>query len=253
VHTVSNITDAAGSRLKTGTRSGTLFSCSSTRYIPTIQARPNARAWRAWRSALALWATEEDQLTVPLGAWLVLLPEAQRFRWQWYAQGISLFASHGNKYRRFPPIRSRRKYRDYLPLGFVAVDQISVLASPCDVTVTPDILRLRRGRQSLAHVPVITIHPSPQDVAAYLSSLPHWERYLLEHVTSDLTFLEIEEFLSEYGGVRVSNRSSARSLGSFGWSLVTPEGQHLSKCSGLVYGNDPSSKPPDSWQSYSSY
>jgi hypothetical protein len=79
VHTVSDITDSAGNRLKTGTQSGTLFSCSLTRYILTIQARPHALVWRACRTALALWATEEDRLTVPLGAWLVL-PDFQRFR-----------------------------------------------------------------------------------------------------------------------------------------------------------------------------
>jgi hypothetical protein len=67
VHIVSDITDSTGSHIKTGARSGTFFSCSSTRYIPTIQAHPNVRAWRAWRSALALWATKEDRLTVPLG------------------------------------------------------------------------------------------------------------------------------------------------------------------------------------------
>jgi hypothetical protein len=39
----------------------------------------------------------------------------------------------------------------------------------------------------------------------------------------------------------VSNGSSARSLGSFGWSLATPAGQRLAECYGLVYGNDPSS------------
>jgi hypothetical protein len=41
VHTVSNIAASTGTHLKAGIRSGNLFSCSSTRLIPTIQARPN--------------------------------------------------------------------------------------------------------------------------------------------------------------------------------------------------------------------
>jgi hypothetical protein len=39
----------------------------------------------------------------------------------------------------------------------------------------------------------------------------------------------------------VSDGSSARHLRSFGWALTTLEGQRLATCSGLVYGNDPSS------------
>jgi hypothetical protein len=39
----------------------------------------------------------------------------------------------------------------------------------------------------------------------------------------------------------MSDGSSARHLGSFGWALATPEGQRLATCSGLVYGNGPSS------------
>jgi hypothetical protein len=73
------------------------------------------------------------------------------------------------------------------------------------------------------------------DFPTYLLRLPHWERYLLEHVSSDLAFEDINAFLSEYGGVGVSDGSSARHLGSFGWALVaTPEGQRLAKWSGLV-------------------
>jgi hypothetical protein len=136
-HTVSDITDSTGTRLKVGARSGTLFSCSSTRYIPTIQARPNARAWRIWRSALALWATEEDRLTVPLGEWLVL-PEAQRFRWQWYTHGVSLYSPHGPQYRRFPPIRTRRKYRDYLcPKGSLRRRKSPCLLPPARSSLHP--------------------------------------------------------------------------------------------------------------------
>jgi hypothetical protein len=85
------------------------------------------------------------------------------------------------------------------------------------------------------------VHPSAPDFETHLARLPHWERYLLEHVTSSLPFQDVAKILSEYGGIGVSDGSSARSLGSFGWSLATPEGQRLARCAGLVYGNDPSS------------
>jgi hypothetical protein len=85
VHTVSDLTDSTGTTLKDGVRSGTLFSSSSTRLIPTIQARPNSRAWRTWRSALSLWANESDLLTLPLGDWTTL-PTDQRFRWTRYVE-----------------------------------------------------------------------------------------------------------------------------------------------------------------------
>jgi hypothetical protein len=72
-HTVSDITDPTGHYLKDGVRSGTLFHHSSTWLILTLQGRPHARAWRTWRSALSLWATEAGILTTPLGDWTVSL------------------------------------------------------------------------------------------------------------------------------------------------------------------------------------
>jgi hypothetical protein len=135
VRTVSDIADSTRTHLKDGIHSGTLFSCSSTRLIPTIQARPNSRAWRTWRLALPPWANKSDRLTIPLGDWSVL-PEAQRFHWTWYACGISIFTSHGTKYRRFSPICSQRNYYDYLPQGFVTIDQLPILACPCDVILS---------------------------------------------------------------------------------------------------------------------
>jgi hypothetical protein len=143
---------------------------------------------------------------------------------------------HGNKFRRFSPIRTRRKYYDYLPQGFVTIDKLLVLACPCDFLVFNEILRCPRIRHSRARVSSVTILPSVLDFPTYLLRLPHWERYLLEHVSSDLAFGDIVAFLSEYGGVGVSEGSSARHLGSFRWALATPEGQRLAKCSGLVYG-----------------
>jgi hypothetical protein len=245
VHTLSDIMDATGTPPKAGVRTGTLFLSSSTRLLPTLQARPNARAWRTWRSALSLWASENDALTNPLGDWTVL-PQAQRFRWTWYSCGMCIFTVHANKFRRFSPIRSRRNYYDYLPHGFVMTPQLPVLACPvlacpCDVLVFDEILRRPRSPTSQAHIPSITILPVVPDFPAYLRHLPHWERYLIAHVTSDLTFEDIVALLREYGGVGVSDGSSARHLGSFGWALATPEGQRLAKCSGIVYGHDPSS------------
>jgi hypothetical protein len=244
VHTLSEITDPTGTSRKAseraGARAGTRFLSSSTRLIPMLQAHPNARAWRTWRFALSLWVTETDALTHPLGDWTVL-PKAQRFRWTWYSCGISLYTSHDNQFRRFSPIRSRRNYYDYLPLGFVTITQLPVLACRCDVMVFDEIIRRPQSPTSRAHIPSITILPSAPDFPAYLLRLPDWKRYLIEHVTSDLAFEDIVDFLQEYGGVGVSEGSSARHRGSFGWALASPEGQRLAKCSGLVYGQDPSS------------
>jgi hypothetical protein len=152
-----------------------------------------------------------------------------------------MFTPHGTTYRRFSPIRSRRNHYDYLPHGFVTIAQLPILACPCDVIASDVVLRRPRHLHSRAHVPSVTVLPSIPDFPAYLLRLPHWERYLLEHVSSDLAFEDIFAFLLEYGGVGVSDGSSARHLGSFGWALATPEGQRLAKCSGLVHGDDPSS------------
>jgi hypothetical protein len=171
VHTLSDITDSTGTSFKAGVRVGTLFLRSSTRLIPTLQAHPNARAWRTWRTALSLWASDNDSLTNPLGDWTVL-PQAQRFRWTWYSCGMCLFTAYANTFRRFSPIRTRGNYYDYLPRGFVTIPQLPLLACPCDVLVFDEILRRPRSPTSRAHIPTITILPVAPDFPSYLLQ-PH--------------------------------------------------------------------------------
>jgi hypothetical protein len=95
-----------------------------------------------------------------------------------------------------------------------------------------------------SQIPVVNTLPPVPDFPTYLRRLPHWERYLIEHVSSAFACTDILDFLSEYVGVGVSDGSSAPHLVLFGWALAlaTPtEGQRLATCLGIVYGNDPSS------------
>jgi hypothetical protein len=76
--TVSDITNATGTHLSPGIRTGktTLWS-GATRYLTTNQDCPNAATWKIWSKAMDLISTPDDLLYVHLCQWIVP-PSCQR-------------------------------------------------------------------------------------------------------------------------------------------------------------------------------
>ena len=81
--TVSDISNATGSRLFGGVQNGSTTDVTSTStWNHTVQARPDTSSWKLWKRAVALFSTN-GILHTPLYEWLEP-PSKQRQRWPSY-------------------------------------------------------------------------------------------------------------------------------------------------------------------------
>jgi hypothetical protein len=232
---LSEITSADGTRIARDAWTGNRARHSS-RLWP-YQPRRRPKSFRHWRRTLTtafltvvrrrVCAKLRDlRLSQPLGAWL---PQSTWLRSKWsffYSQStLRLYDASGSFYRAHPARKTRKRPRNPVRTFAVSVSTfVPTLpddAVPVDVTIERD--RYCTPVSIPAIQPSVPLSPPPTTWAAFLASLPVWERSLFPAVkVLDLPALlaaltdNVELYLASAGG-------AIPLKGSFGAVLATAD------------------------------
>jgi len=254
VHTISDITDEKGRFILQGYREGNRpRQFRSSKDLPCIQSKPETKlAWATWRKALKLWSTNSGRLYRPLGKWRQPSHQLrQQFPFHYHSPTQTTYVTQEDGYVACPvnPNSPNGTIFDHdtesvvedLPEGcFPTEGSICTMG----VHVSTEARSKATGTDSIQ-----SQTPPPNTFNDYISTLPEWERDILQHVECKLdSHLEVLYAVLDSstpaspntvpsGILGVSDGSELAGQGTFGWALSLANETILAQCAGRAYGD----------------
>ena len=204
------------------------------------QAKPSDKAWRIWRSYLALCYLPDDSnrsplrcdltLRSPLGKWHQTHHLTQMHEHYINPTTLQLYERQTTGFTILSPYKNTRRHIRYKPTR--RTPHVPLSSHPIEVAKHPDDLSIYKHH---IQQPSVVPRTAPHNLHARISTLDSWERELLRHfhlhVDEETLSLQITtDFLIASDGSNKDNK------GSFGWILAAPDGTYLAEGSSVVYG-----------------
>jgi hypothetical protein len=231
--TVSDITDATGTRLFHGVTRGSVTEIlSTTKWHLTYQAKPDIASWKLWKKACDLFATS-GVLHVQLLDWKYPSFD-QRRQWSFYYDPASdtLFNYSQEQYH-----NHQRWHQQFSFHSLASVTILPLQSYPVDVR------KKLSGWQIVRHSSIIPPLPTPVSTTfiEYCDHLEYWEQVLLHNVVLLFSPEETMQKLESSPFRACSDGSAAKHQGTFGWALALSDRTRIAYGSGNVDGHDPQS------------
>jgi hypothetical protein len=207
--TVSDITDATGTRLFHGVTRGSVEDIlSTTKWHLTYQAKPNSASWKLWTKACTLFATS-GVLHTTLMTWLYSALD-QRRQWAFYYDPSSDMLFHYTSGVYDCHVRWRNQ-----TFGFVSTSSIVALPP----LAYPVGMRKKMTGWQIARYNTIRLPPSSPvstTFQEYCEHLEYWEQILLHNVVLLFSPEETMRQLENSPFRACSDGSATAQQGTFG-------------------------------------
>jgi hypothetical protein len=233
--TISDLTEVSGKILDPSKLKGN-WSLQSSRHHGNwiYQERPDDTTWALWRRVNKLWSRPNGELHQPLGDWVILSIHDQHQRhfcyWAWNFLWIRVDCG----YIKCEPIQAR-EFQESDEL--YKCDEIPSEATP----MAAELLKPGIWKCTVATYILVPGVPPVTTFDEFVTTLPPWERDLLQHTTLASDAYTIGVALEH--GLRAVSDGSAwfTTHGSFGWILSSDTGERLAVGMGPASGSKPNS------------
>ena len=246
VTTISDITNPKGNQFLPGILEGDrTIHLSASIGSPPFQARPDEKAWQAWRKFLKLIAIRTT-LKTPLGSWIVSGSSLPR-TWPFLHSTMTdrLYCRQGSEYEIHCKVRTHvysysRDWSDAegnthlfptISPSLLPSDAIPVSPKPLsDGWQIPPICAPVKPQTTFHNTFAAYVQDQPTHIASLLSRFRCEDIYEFTRQSQNLSNL-----------VCVSDGGAILNSGSFGWVIAQSDGTRLASGQGTVFGHDPKS------------